>query len=116
MTILNVIYNRITRVARVDIDGEGDTTPAGYVSVGSFDHPDPVYPGSIVIYHGVRDLLYKRSHANPANLAKYPFNIIDMNGIEIETNFPDTWIAAPEDSLQIDSRSVLVGDSEIIFS
>lgn len=54
------------------------------VVLGEFEHPDPVYPGSTVTYHAVRDLLYKRSAANPAQTAMFPDNITDMSKITID--------------------------------
>lgn len=65
------------------IQKENAAAPGGYVDIGSFDHPDLVYPDSTVIYHAVRDLLYKRSHAEPANPAMFPENITDMHNIKI---------------------------------
>ena len=57
--------------------------PGDFLEIGSFNHPDLVYPDSVVIYHGVRDLLYKRSAAVPSNFAMYPNNICNMQEITI---------------------------------
>lgn len=81
MPTLRTTYHPGTRVA--DVALAGTAVPAGAVAVGNFTHPDPVYPGSVVVFHGVRDLLYKRSHANPANAAMFPNNITDMDRISI---------------------------------
>lgn len=62
----------------------GNDLPSGSINVGTFEHPNETYPDSYVIYHGVRDLLYKRSEANPANAAKFPKNITDMAAITIK--------------------------------
>jgi hypothetical protein len=82
MPTLKVAFNKTTKVARV-LDASA-SVPGGFVDVGSFAHPDTTYPDSVEIYHGVRDLLYKRSAANPANTAKFPDNICAMQDIKIE--------------------------------
>lgn len=62
----------------------GDAVPPGTINIGSFNHEHPGAasgdePGiSHVIQHHVRDLLYKRSAANPANVGFWPDNITDM--------------------------------------
>lgn len=81
MTTLRVGYNPTTRVA--EVASNGTAIPGGSVNVGTFEHPDPVYPGSVVIFHGVRDLLYKRKEANPAQMAMFPNNITDMGRVSI---------------------------------
>lgn len=55
MPTVHVSYNAATRVAYVN---STDAVQPGYKAIGNFQHPDPVYPGSLVVYHGVRDLLY----------------------------------------------------------
>ena len=87
MPTLKVVYKASTKEARV-LDS-GTATPSGFVAVGTFAHPDATYPDSVVIYHGVRDLLYKRSAANPANTAMFPNNITNMQEISI-TNLAST--------------------------
>lgn len=70
MPILQVAFKQaIPKVALVQ--AQGTAIPAGYLKAGEFDHPDPVYPGSLVIYQGVRDLLYH-------------FNQLDMQSVSIE--------------------------------
>lgn len=70
MPILQVAFKEAApKVALVQNDGTA--APAGYVVAGKFDHPDPVYPGSVVLYHGVRDVLYH-------------FNQLDMQAVSIE--------------------------------
>lgn len=60
MPMLQVAFKAaIPKIALVQADNA--VIPSGYVDAGSFDHPDPVYPGSVVLFHGVRDLLYKRA-------------------------------------------------------
>lgn len=81
MTMYQVAYNPTTKVALIQADAAA--VPGGSVDVGSFEHPDPIYPGSEVVFHEVRDLLYKRSAANPANTAMFPENITDMANITI---------------------------------
>ena len=85
MPTYQVAYNGTTRVATVQANG--DALPGGSVNVGSFVH-DPVNdpletPENHVIWHHVRDLLYKRSAANPANAAMFPDNITDVDRVQI---------------------------------
>ena len=87
MPTLKVVYKASTKEAQV-LDS-GAATPGSFTAVGTFVHPDATYPDSVVIYHGVRDLLYKRSAANPANTAMFPNNITNMQEISI-TNLAST--------------------------
>lgn len=82
MATLRASYNPTTRKATVS--PVAVAAPGGSVNIGTFEHPDPVYPGSVVMYHGVRDLLYKRSAKNPAETAMFPNNITDMDRVAIE--------------------------------
>jgi len=79
MTTLQASYNPTTKV--VTVQQQGDTIPQNSVAIGTFDHPDPVYPGSVVIFHGVRDLLYKRKPNGTAGF--WPDNITDLQNISI---------------------------------
>lgn len=79
--LITVGYVSATKSAHVR--EPGGSIPAGSVNIGSFEHPDETYPDSYVLYHGVRDLLYKRSEANPANAAMFPKNITDMGAVTI---------------------------------
>ncbi|QEG09247.1 structural protein with Ig domain [Stenotrophomonas phage Pokken] len=73
MPVLQVAYKEAApKVALVQIDGT--TLPSGYVDAGSFDHPDPVYPGSLVLYHGVRDALY---HFKQLNMGEVEIQLDD---------------------------------------
>lgn len=68
MPVLQVAYKEAApKVALVQ--NEGTALPSGYVDAGSFDHPDPVYPGSLVLYHGVRDALYHFKQLNMGEVA-----------------------------------------------
>lgn len=78
---LKVAYNGTTKT--VSVLNTADDIPAGSINIGTFNHPDLVYPDSVVIYHGVRDLLYKRSAKDPSELAMYPYNICNMQEITI---------------------------------
>lgn len=82
MPTLKVGFNKTTNVATV-LDA-GGSIPGGSVEVGTFVHPDATYPDSLVIFHGVRDLLYKRSAKNPAEEGFWPNNIVDMQSISID--------------------------------
>lgn len=82
MPTLKVAFNKATNVATV-LDASG-SIPSGSVQVGTFVHPDETYPDSLVIYHGVRDILYKRSAADPAQEGFWPDNIVDMQRVSID--------------------------------
>lgn len=81
MPKLNVSYNPTTRVANV---GTASSVASGFTAIGSFDHPDVTYPDSYVIFHGVRDLLYKRSAKDITKTAMFPANITDMDRVTIK--------------------------------
>lgn len=82
MPTLKVGFNKTTNVATV-LDAS-DSIPDGSVEVGTFVHPDATYPDSLVIFHGVRDLLYKRSAKDPSKEGFWPNNIVDMQSISID--------------------------------
>lgn len=82
MPMYQVAYDKATRVALIQADDAA--VPAGSVDVGSFEHPEPITRGSKVVFHSVRDLLYKRSAADPANNAMFPNNITDMQNVIID--------------------------------
>ena len=82
MPELKVAFNKDTYVATV-LDASG-SVPDGSVSVGTFDHPDETYPDSYVIYHGVRELLYKRSEVDPTQPGFWPNNITNMQAVTID--------------------------------
>lgn len=82
MPSLKVAFNKDTGVATV-LDASG-SVPSGSVEVGTFVHPDATYPDSLVIYHGVRDILYKRSAANPSEEGFWPDNINSMQAVSID--------------------------------
>lgn len=82
MPKLKVAFNKTTNVATV-LDASG-SVPSGSVEVGQFDHPDLTYPDSRVIYHGVRDILYKRSAKDPAQAGFWPNNINSMQAVSID--------------------------------
>lgn len=82
MPSLKVAFNKDTGVATV-LDASG-SVPSGSVEVGTFVHPDATYPDSLVIYHGVRDILYKRSAADPSEEGFWPDNINSMQAVSID--------------------------------
>ena len=82
MPTLKVAFNKDTYVATV-LDASS-SIPSGSVSVGTFDHPDETYPDSYVIYHGVRELLYKRSEVDPTQPGFWPENITNMQAVIID--------------------------------
>ena len=96
-----IAYHKNTK--KVVIQLNGDVLPANiggqsFINIGTFYHEssqdnlgdNPSLPGegvlaeNHVLFHHVRDALYKRSAANASNTAAYPFNITDMSGITIE--------------------------------
>lgn len=82
MPTLKIAFNKTTNVATV-LDS-GGSVPGGSVEVGTFVHPDATYPDSLVIFHGVRDLLYKRSAKDPTKAGFWPNNIVDMQSVTID--------------------------------
>lgn len=82
MPTLKIAFNKTTNVATV-LDSSS-SVPGGSVEVGTFEHPDATYPDSLVIYHGVRDLLYKRSAKDPSKAGFWPNNIVDMQSVTID--------------------------------
>lgn len=104
---VQVAFHPTTRIATVQAAGK--SLPSGTVNVGEFYHPDLTYPDSLVIYHGVRDLLYRRSHANPANIAKFPENITDMHNIQINA---DPLIEVASVSMTPETANVAVGATQ----
>ena len=82
MPTLKIAFNKTTNVATV-LDS-GGSVPGGSVEVGTFVHPDATYPDSLVIYHGVRDMLYKRSAKDPTKAGFWPNNIVDMQSVTID--------------------------------
>lgn len=82
MPSLKVAFNKDTGIATV-LDASG-SIPSGSVEVGTFVHPDATYPDSLVIYHGVRDILYKRSAADPSEKGFWPDNINSMQAVSID--------------------------------
>lgn len=82
MPTLKVAFNKTTKIATV-LDASG-SVPSGSVEVGTFVHPDATYPDSLVIYHGVRDIMYKRDTADPAKVGFWPNNWVDMQAITID--------------------------------
>jgi hypothetical protein len=91
MPTLKIAFNKTTNVATV-LDS-GGSVPVGSDVVGTFEHPDATYPDSYVIYHGVREILYKRSAADPSEEGFWPGNITDMQKISIVLD--DTAIPIP---------------------
>ncbi|MFV0357794.1 MAG: Ig-like domain-containing protein [Bacteroides thetaiotaomicron] len=93
MATLKVAYHATNKEAHVL--AQAASLPGGTVNVGTFSHPDAVYPDSVTIFHGVRDLLYKRSAANPANTAMFPENITDMHNVTIHVTRVEGLSVAP---------------------
>ncbi len=94
-----VAYHKNTKHAQVQ--SYGDVLPANeggqaYVNIGDFYHDDDSSRDDLgdnstetrfgenhVFFHHVRDILYKRSAANPALTAMFPNNIIDIDRVTI---------------------------------
>lgn len=92
MPVYRVYYHAATRTATVNLPDD-PAVSGGAVLIGTFNHDNeddglgdnPTEGGTEnhVIWHHVRDLLYKRSAANPANTAMFPDNITDLDRIKI---------------------------------
>ena len=80
-----IAYHPTNKVATVQANN--DALPAGAVKIGTFvhdDESDPLGPDlNHVVFHHVRDALYKRSATNPAQAGFWPNNITDMASITI---------------------------------
>jgi hypothetical protein len=66
----------------------GGTLPVGATGIGSFDHDESddelgALASGHAIFHHIRDLLYKTSHADPSEAASYPDGIYNMAEIAI---------------------------------
>lgn len=107
MTTLQVSYDPSAKV--VTVQQEGDSVPEGSTSIGNFEHPDPVYSGSVVIFHGVRDLLYKRKPDGTPGF--WPNNITDLQFIKIVT---DDVIELVELSIEPQTLELEVGSSSTL--
>ena len=85
MPTYQVAYNPTTKVATVQPNN--DALPGGSINIGTFEHDteaDQIGAGdSHVFFHHVRDALYKRNAANPAQVGFWPDNITDMASITI---------------------------------
>lgn len=85
MPTYQIAYNATSRTATVQV--ENDALPVGSIKIGTFEHNDEndlLGPeGGHVIFHHVRDALYKRSAANPVNAGFWPNNIPDMASVTI---------------------------------
>lgn len=108
MPTLYVSYNPTTKVAAVKAAAAVDT---GFTAIGSFVHPDVNYPDSAVIFHGVRDLLYKTSAKDPSKKAMFPENITNMDKIKIQSS-----VSVPVAYLTINPTYValIVGDTRTV--
>lgn len=86
MSTFQIAYDPATRVATVQ--ALNDALPVGSINVGTFDHvaDEDDHLGhdvNHVFFHHVRDALYKRSAADPSELAAFPNNITDMHNVVI---------------------------------
>lgn len=81
MPTYRLAYNKETKT--VQVAATGTAIPGGSVAIGNIVTPDPVYPGSTVMWHAIRDVLYKRKASNPAQVAMFPENITDMDHTSI---------------------------------
>ena len=85
MSDYQIAYNATIKTATVQ--PLNDALPASSVNVGAFEHAEENDSLGTdlnhVLFHHVRDALYKRSIANPANSGFWPNNITDMSQIVI---------------------------------
>lgn len=103
MPMLQVAF-KATKPKTVVVQADNAALPGGgYVDAGSFDHPDPVYPGSLVLYHGVRDLLYKLGE-----LDMQPVSITLADGV-VAAYVTEIRVLAPNLDLQVQDELYKVG-------
>ena len=119
MPILKVSFNKTTNIATVL--GASGSVPVGSVEVGTFTHPDETYPDSYVIYHGVREILYKRSAADPSKVGFWPENITAMQKVSIvldDTAIPITLteIVATPTSLSLSLAADAANGKTVTFA
>lgn len=81
MSKYQVSWNPDTREAKVQLDGA--TPGAGFTRMGDFDHPDLIYPDSLVMYQGVQKVLYRTKNSKPPVPAFFPDGITDMQRVSI---------------------------------
>lgn len=85
MALYQVSFNPSTYTATVQLDGA--TPPSGSTKVGTFEHgpsDDPLeYLDGHVIFHHVRDILYKTKPSSPPVTGFFPDNITDMQRVII---------------------------------
>ena len=85
MAQYQIAYNGTTKTATVQ--ALNDALPEDSINIGQFEHvgeDDPLGPDlNHVLFHHVRDALYKRSAADPSNTAMFPKNITDLQNITI---------------------------------
>lgn len=85
MAQYQIAYNSTTKTATVQ--PLNDALPEDSINIGQFEHAgesDPLGPDfNHVLFHHVREALYKRSAANPSNTAMFPDNITDLQNIII---------------------------------
>ncbi len=89
MPLMQISLNISEKPKRlVKVDPDGTALGAGYTKIGTFNHPDNAdplgAPGSHVLYHHVRDALYKvKDTPAPVGVSFWPDNITDMQTVEI---------------------------------
>lgn len=86
MATYKVALNAAQTIIHVALNAT--TLPTGFTSVGTYDHDeadDPLgaEPDSHVMINHVRELLGRRSKANPANPALFPDNITDLASFDV---------------------------------
>ncbi len=93
MATYQIAYHKNTKKAVIQFNGDALPAAEGgqaYINIGTFVHADVEaavndleFDVNHVLFHHVRDALYKRSAANASNTAMFPDNITDMAGITI---------------------------------
>lgn len=89
MPLMQISLNITQKPKRlVMVDPDGTALGAGYTKIGTFNHPDtdPLGPAtSHVLYHHVRDALYKvKDTPPPVGVSFWPDNITDMQTVSIQ--------------------------------
>ncbi|ALA45487.1 structural protein with Ig domain [Achromobacter phage phiAxp-3] len=109
MSKYQVSWNPDTRVAKVQLDGA--TPGAGFTRMGTFDHPDPIYPDSLVMYQGVQKVLYRTKNSKPPVLTFFPDGITDMQRVSIVLDTAPVNVPVASITIAPTSANIFKGDA-----
>ena len=88
MATFQVYYNANTKTATAQANNDAPPAGSGQVKIGTFEHDAEADPldsaGSHVLFHHVRELLYKTKNTVPAEVGGFwPDNVTDMASVTI---------------------------------